>query len=345
MDIDQIKSSERKKVYKGINSLFYFLKENNIPLFGYSSLEYQLYGKLNYNKPIIVTTNKNNKVFLDFFKALYKKTRLFFSLPVKNKYNYIYLLNLQPVLIIHFTKKEYPIQQKNGVSYVESFHSLQHLYYENTMSLTHSQYWTKWVDIELETNKYLLNLNLPLTCPTKVAYNYETLFKYKPIITGGQAFDKIMNTTYFNKSKYQFIVTNKDMLEEFDEENITIMNTIDNINYFYTHYQIKNKDDIILDIFLYSKITNYVEIDGKYYSNYHGALFHLLYDNIDYRCYVTRLLQYIDTNNIDITTNDFFKVYQKNYVLEYSKNILQNRVKSYYKREEKRKKPDTQIVI
>ena len=111
------------------------------------------------------------------------------------------------------------------------------------------------------------------------------------------------------------------------------MNTIDNINYFYTHYQIKNNDDIILDIFLYSKITNYIEINGKYYSNYHGALFHLLYDNIDYRCYVTRLLQYIDTNNIDITTNDFFKVYQKNYVLEYSKNILQNRVKSYYKRE------------
>lgn len=63
MNIDQIKLSERKKVYKGINSIFYFLKENKIPLFGYSSLEYQLYGKLNYNKPIIVTTNKENKLF------------------------------------------------------------------------------------------------------------------------------------------------------------------------------------------------------------------------------------------------------------------------------------------
>ena len=332
MNIDQIKLSERRKVYKGINSIYHFLKENNIPLFGYSSLEYQLYSKLNFNKPIIVVTNKENKLFLDFFKSLYKKTKLFFSLPTKNKYNYIYLLNLQPVLIIHFTKKEYPIQQKNGVSFIDSFYSLQHVYYENTMSLTHSDYWSNWVNILLETNKHLIKLNLPLVKPDKVDYKYSHLFKYNPIVTGGQAFDKIMNTTYFNNSKYQFIVTNKDILEEFDEDNIIIVNTVDNINYFYTHYQIKNNDKIILDIFLYSKITNYIEIDGIYYSNYHGILFHLLYDNINYRVYVTKLLQYIKTNNIDITTDKLFNVYQKNYILEYSKNILQNRVKSYYKR-------------
>ena len=332
MNIDQIKLSERRKVYKGINSIYHFLKENNIPLFGYSSLEYQLYGKLNFNKPIIVTTNKENKLFLDFFKELYKKTKLFFSLPTKNKYNYIYLLNLQPVLIIHFTKKEYPIQKNNGVSFIESFHSLQHLYYENTMTLTHSQYWSNWVNILLETNKHLINLDLPLLKPNKIDYNYEELLKYKPIITGGQAFDKIMNTKYFDKSKYQFIVTNKDILDEFNEDNIVIVNTVDDINYFYTHYQIKNNDEVVLDIFLYSKIVNYIEIDGQYYSNYHGILFHLLHDNIKYQCYVIKLLQHIDKNSINITTNNFFRVYQKNYVLEYSKNILQNRIKSYYKK-------------
>ena len=51
------------------------------------------------------------------------------------------MLNLQPVLIIHFNKDPYPFYIKNSFKCTDILISLSHMYYEYTLPYNFSKFW------------------------------------------------------------------------------------------------------------------------------------------------------------------------------------------------------------
>lgn len=313
--------NERKKMYPAINDLYKFLIKNNISFFGVTQLDKQN----DFNKPFVVISEKDNKFFLDFFKSLYKKyykkrNQVFFSLPVKKRYHYIYMLNLQPVLIIYY--------RKNLIEYNKriNLHSLKHLYYEYTLPVNFSNYWSDWIKVEDK----ILNLFLKNKSNKPNMINNHFLYlnlKIRgSILTGGRAYDIIMGTSYFANSHYDLITSDAPALinqlnkqyDIFDEIKVGYDNKIP---YFYTHIQLYFRGQLIFNIFEYSRLVNYIEIDEVMVSNYHGVCFHLLHESLNNDYYVKELLNKVKKDGIV----DNFDIFQKKYPLEFAKIMLKKR--------------------
>ena len=143
------------------------------------------------------------------------------------------------------------------------------------------------------------------------------------IITGGHAYDLLMNTNHFKNSKLQLITVNSTELikELFNDNKIIEISYNDKIQYFYNHYQIFDNDILICEVFSYNRLVNYIKIKEYNLSNPHGVIFHLMLDKGN-QYYIIKLLNYIKNN---------FNVFQKNYLLDFAEKILCNRVTSYYK--------------
>jgi hypothetical protein len=329
--IEAIKN-ERKKMYPAIKDLHNFLIKNKINFFGVTQLD--SHNKENgFNKPFVVISDKDNKFFLDFFKGLYKKyykkrNQVFFSLPVKKRYHYIYMLNLQPVLIIYHMEKV-----DNFINRI-NLHSLKHLYYEYTLPVNFSNYWSDWMKVEDK----ILNLFLKNKSNKPDMINNQFLYlnlKIKDLfLTGGRAYDMIMGASYFANSHYDIITSDTTVLVnqlkstydmEFDEIKVNYDNKIP---YFYTHIQLYFEGQLIFNIFEYSRLVNYIEIDGVRVSNYHGVCFHLLHESLNNDYYVKELLNVVKKNGI--VGN--FDVFQKKYSLEFAKTMLKKRNQKWQKK-------------
>ena len=325
---EKIKENDRKSIYKAMNDICSFLIKNNINLFGISQLEYNVYGKLNFKRPITIITNKNNDFFLKFFKSLYEKykktkNKVFFSLPTKKRYHYIYQLNLHPVLIIYFSKP------------LSLLGSLKHLYYEYTLPCNSSKHWNDYVEIE---DKFLKKHNtkdynklIKKKDSFKYIEHYNDLMKYFSnnkdiIITGKHAYDLVFNTLFFTGEPIEIIVSSNDMVEKISKDFNLKIEKIEKeeITYFYSYYNLFEGDELILKVFVYSRLINYVKFGHLMLSNIHGIFFHLLYDNdenIDYICHCFP--------KIDFSKKEH-QIFQMEYPINFSKNILHSKVSSCF---------------
>jgi len=333
MNNNHIMNQERKKLYPALKDLHNIIKKEQIPLFGLSVIDLEFHNRLSYENPIYIITDKDNAFFIDIFKKLYKKynrtrNQVFFSLPTKKRYHYIYMLNLQPVLIIHFNKDPYPFYIKNSFKCTDILISLSHMYYEYTLPYNFSKFWLKWIKVESDGIENLLKLNYEQPKFKPINFNFEPILeKIKNrddlIITGGYAYDLLMNTNYFKNSKLQLITVNSTELikELFNDFKTIEISYNDKIQYFYNHYQLFDNDVLICEMFSYNRLVNYVKINEYKLSNPHGIIFHLMLDKGN-QYYIIKLLNYIKNN---------FNVFQKNYLLDFAEKILCNRVTSYYK--------------
>ncbi len=235
------------------------------------------------------------------------------------------MLNLQPVLIIHF--------RQDLVNYVNriKLHSLKHLYYEYTLPVNFGNYWSEWIKVE---NKILTkfishNTRPPITNNNHFDYlnKLDDSIGTDTILTGGRAYDLMTGTSYFDNSNYDFITADApglisklknlyDMV--FDEINVEYTGKIP---YFYTHIQLYYNDVLIFNVFEYSRLINYIEINNRKLSNYHGISFHLLHESLDNDYYVKELLMNVKKNGL---VNNF-EVFQKNYSLDFVKKMVEKR--------------------
>ena len=320
----QVLNKDRKRIYPHMNDIIDFLLLYDIQLFGVTKLEYDVTNSIDFKKPITVITNHINDIFITFFKDLhdkYKKTKnkVFFSLPTKQRYRYIYHLNLHPVLIVYFNND------------LPTLASLRHLYYEYTLPLNNSSKWNEWVKIE---HDFLMEFNKPLKLKDELHEFKECYTKYfeyfknndEIIITGKHAYDVIFQTSFFYNEPVEIIVSSydivKELCEKFELEEKKIEK--DEILYFYGMYELYSKGKVVLKVFHYSRLINFITIGKLNFSNFHGVFFHLLYENLDNSKYIQHGIPLIDVDK------ERFKVFQINYKEIFAKNILENKVKSYY---------------
>ena len=97
------------------------------------------------------------------------------------------------------------------------------------------------------------------------------------------------------------------------------------ILYFYGQYELYSNDKLVLKVFQYSRLVNFIKLGELNLSNFHGVFFHLLYDDIDNRKYIQHGIPLIDMED------ERFEVFQVNYKEIFAKNILENKVNSYYR--------------
>lgn len=337
---------ERKKVGRGVSEIIKFIKKNNYPLFGSSVLELITDNKLNNKKMItIVVKKKQINDIKKFFSTFYRKHKLFFQMKYIGKDNLVYSLNLVSVLSIKISNYNFELNTKNNYTYVNPLYGLMDLYRIYLDPVHYSvQFASGNINFESE-NKFTKNLitqNIPniedsdISKPNQKLNNH-LIKKYLPknknvMLTGYLAYDMIMDTKYFQDKPIEIISYNADEevnnIKKYFKFNLkTKLQTKQIFPYFKKIIHFFSDDGLhLITLYEYKGIYNTNELNEINIANVHGVMLNLIFNKLENKKYIVKMLKHIIDNNINILHKGRYQVFQNKYVDGLIFNGIKNRV-------------------